>query len=201
MILTNEWTRSISEHVRAIEGRANIFVFDPSPSEVFREVASRGWFHDEEVFRWIWEHRQFVIRPDMRLFHRIAEHKRAKRPWHKRALEMLIGNQRLIELAELLKDSRFPSNRKRAEEFASRGYGYGRSSFYQLLKEFRWYVEEDPPTEPPPLNVIKQQVTVAEPAPRNETTSWIHPSLEERSRILPYPRPATTASPPSETVP
>jgi phage N-6-adenine-methyltransferase len=149
VLLTNKWD-TINEHIRAIESRAFIMVFDPTPEEVHFEVGRRGWFDDQEVYDFVWDHRGFVTRPDMRAYGRIAEQKQAGRPWHKRAVEMLIGNRRLQEIAKLLADRQFTSNKQRAKAFVERGYG-ARSVYYKLLREFRWYKSVDPNAEPPKL--------------------------------------------------
>ena len=149
VLLTNDW-ESVNEHIRAIEGRAFIVVFDPTPEELHIEVGRRGWFHDQEVYDFIWEHRRFITRPDLRGYRRIAEQKQAGRPWHKRALEMLIGNKRLQQIALLLDDPRFKSNNERAAAFVEQGLGV-RSTFFRLLQEFRWYNRVDPNAEPPKL--------------------------------------------------
>ena len=81
-----------------------------------------SWY-DQEVYDFIWQHRRFITRPDMRAYRRIAEQKRAGRPWHKRALEMLIGDKRLQEIAKLLADPQYTSNNQRAQAFVEQGYG------------------------------------------------------------------------------
>jgi hypothetical protein len=149
VLALNEW-ETVNEHVRAIEGRAFIVVFDPTPDELHHEVGRRGWFHDQEVYDFVWEHRRFITRPDMRAYRRIAEQKHAGRPWRKRALEMLIGDRRMQEIAKLLDDPRYESNNQRAAAFVEQGLG-ARSTFYQLLSDFRWYKAVSPDAEPPKL--------------------------------------------------
>lgn len=148
VILTNEW-ESINEHVRAIEGRAFSILFDPTPTEVHYEVGRRGWFHDQEVFDFVWEYRRLITKPDMRLYVKIAEQKRAGAPWRKRGLEMLIGDERMQRVAELLEDPTLTSNKQRAAEFVKRGYG-GRTTFYDCLKHFQHYqaAKEDTTASP-----------------------------------------------------
>jgi hypothetical protein len=154
VVLTNKWD-TINEHVRAIESRAFIIVFDPTPEELHFEVGRRGWFHDQEVYEFVWQHRGFVTRPDMRAYRRIAEQKQAGRPWRKRALEMLIGNRRLREIAKLLDDRQYTSNNQRAIAFVKQGYGV-RSVYYKMLQEFRWYQRVDPNAEPPRLTAVSE---------------------------------------------
>jgi hypothetical protein len=149
VLITNDWD-SVNEHIRAIEARAFIIVFDPTPEEVHFEVGRRGWFRDQEVYDFIWHYRRFISRPDMRAYQRIAEQKQAGRPWRKRALEMLIGDERLQQIAKLLYDPRFLSNKARAAEFVKRELGV-RSTFYRLLREFRFYKCVNPNTKPPKL--------------------------------------------------
>lgn len=137
VILTNSWD-SINEHVRAIEGRAFSIVFDPDPIEVHLEVGRRGWFHDQEVYDFVWENRQLITKPNMRLYVKIAEQKKAGRPWRKRGLEMIVGDDRLNKIAQLLIDKKYKNNTARCEEFQRLGWG-SRATFYNLLKEFRFY--------------------------------------------------------------
>jgi hypothetical protein len=156
VLLTNQW-QTIGEHVRAIESRACIIIFDPTPEEVHFEVGRRGWFYDQEIYDFVWEHRKFITRPDMRVYRRIAEQKQAGRPWHKRALEMLIGDQRMQAIAKLLDDPRFRSNNTRAEVFVAMGLG-SRSTFYLLLKEFLRYPAVSPHAEPPKLRAANARL-------------------------------------------
>ena len=131
LLLTNQWPKS-DEHIRAIESRACIFVFDPTPEELHFEVGRCGWFRDQEVYDFVWQYRRFITSPDMRVYRRIAEQKEAGRPWRKRGLGMLIGDRRLEEVAKLLDDPSFTSNNKRAKAFDKQGWG-SRSTFYALL--------------------------------------------------------------------
>jgi hypothetical protein len=148
ILLTNRW-EVINEHIRAIASRAFVIVFAPTAEEVHFEVGRRGWFHDQEIYDFIWQHRRFITRPDMRVYRRIAEQKQAGRPWHKRAVEMLIGDERMQQLAALLEDARYESNNQRAEAFVRQGLG-ARSTFYLLLSDFR-YQSASPDAEPPRL--------------------------------------------------
>jgi hypothetical protein len=149
VILTNEW-ESLNEHIRALEGRAYSIIFDPTPTEVHLEVGRRGWFHDQEVFDFVWEYRRLITKPDMRLYVKIAEQKRAGAPWRKRGLEMLIGDEQMQRIAQLLEDPNIPSNKQRAFEFEKRGYG-GRTTFYECLKHFRHYDAAKGDRSHPPL--------------------------------------------------
>jgi len=68
-----------------------------------QEVGRRGWF-EQEVFDFIWDHRHFITKPDMRLYKKIEEQKKAGAEWRKRGLEMFIGDERMRRVAELLED-------------------------------------------------------------------------------------------------
>lgn len=149
IILCNEWD-SVSEHVRAIEGRATTLVFDPSFMEVHRAVAE--WFTDEEVFDYIYEHRRLCTRPNMRLYVKALEQKRAGSPWRLRTLEMMVGDERLRQVAALLQDERYQSNSARCRAFVAAGYG-GSTTFYKLLAEFTNLV---PTADEQPVKLRKQ---------------------------------------------
>ncbi len=138
IILTNGW-ESISEHVRAIEGRAFSIHFDPTPTEVHLHVGK--WFTDQEVYDFVWQYRRFITKPNMRLYVKISEQRKAGAPWQKRGLEMLIGDSRLNALAEILLDAKYKNNNQRIKAFTESGYG-SRSTFYNMLNEFRFYTTE-----------------------------------------------------------
>jgi hypothetical protein len=171
IILTNKW-ESLDEHVRALEGRAYSIVFDPTPTEVHYEVGRRGWFHDQEVFDFVWEQRRLITKPDMRLYVKIAEQKKAGAPWRKRGLEMLIGDERMQKVAALLEDPSLTSNKQRAAAFVERGYG-GRTVFYDCLKYFSHYgaVKNDK-TPPPSLAELRSQESPAPPQKVDKPDGW-----------------------------
>lgn len=137
VILANEW-QSLNEHIRAIEGRSFSFRFEPDATEVHLEVARGGWFHDQEVYEFIWTYLPLITKPDLRYYVNIAQQKQAGADWRKRGLEMLIGDERMQRVAELLEDQALASNKRRAIEFVNRGYG-ARSTFYECLKHFENY--------------------------------------------------------------
>ena len=152
IILTNSWS-SLNEDIRAIEGRAVTILFDPSPEAVHAEVGK--WFHDQEVYNFVWENRGLITKPNMRLYIKIAQYKTAGRPWRKRGLEMMVGDARLMKIVDLLLDDSFGSNAERCEKFKQLGWG-GRSTFYNLLKEFRFYSEVTA-SENPPLLCVEEE--------------------------------------------
>jgi hypothetical protein len=149
IILTNDWHTS-SAHVRALEGRAMSIVFKPTPGEVHHEVGRRGWFKDQEVYDFVWANRKWITQPDMRLYTKIREQKKAGANWRKRGLQMLIGDERLQRVADLLSDPKLTSNVQRAKKFVELGYG-GRTLFYECLAEFQYYKEVNPNEAPPKL--------------------------------------------------
>jgi len=180
VILTNEW-ESANEHLRAVEGRAYSVEFDPSPAEVHFEVGRRGWFTDQEVFEFIWDHRQFITKPDMRLYVKIAEQKRAGAAWRKRGLEMLIGDERMRRVAELLQDSRLSSNKQRAAVFVERGYG-GRTAFYDCLNSFQKYqkANDDQPC-PSLMELRKSEADVSSVLAVDARSSGVFELLDQES--------------------
>lgn len=162
VILTNEW-KSINEHVRAIEGRFFSIRFEPDATEVHLEIARGGWFYDQEVYDFIWSYLPLITKPDMRYYVKIAEQKQAGAHWRKRGLEMLIGDERMQRVAELLEDQALSSNKQRAIEFVSRGYG-ARSTFYECLKHFENYRTQK-------LDQCPQLVLKQPPQPENLSAS------------------------------
>lgn len=150
VILANDWDDA-SPHMKALGSRAQVIIFDPSPAEVHLEIARGGWFHDNEVYEYVWARRRLITRPDMRLYKKLQEQKNAGAPWKKRGLELLIGDARLQKVAELLQDKTLTSNKQRCDAFMKLGLG-GRTLFYELLSEFRFYkIEDDENIVPPKL--------------------------------------------------
>lgn len=183
VILTNEW-ESLNEHIRALEGRAYSILFEPTPTEVHLEVGRRGWFHDQEVFDFVWEYRRLITKPDMRLYVKIAEQKRAGAPWRKRGLEMLIEDRQMQRIARLLEDPNIPSNKQRAVEFERRGYG-GRTTYYEYLKHFRHYhAAKSDRSQPPLLEELRLSINAPKdtsPAATNFLQESYSPSKENNS--------------------
>lgn len=154
IILANDWHTS-SPHVRALEGRAMSILFKPTPTEVHFEVGRRGWFKDQEVYDFVWENRKWITTPDMRVYKKIEEQKKAGANWKKRGLQMLIGDDKLQRVADLLADPSLTSNKARSAKFVELGYG-GRTLFYDCLKEFEYYKKVDETAEPPKLHKLKR---------------------------------------------
>lgn len=154
ILLTNRW-ESLNEHIRALEGRAFTVIFDPPPEEVHADVARGGWFHDQEVYEFVWRHRSLITRPNLRLYGKIAEQKQAGRPWRKRGLEMLAGDRHRVVMAQLLSDGRYSTNKERAEAFTAMRLG-GRTRFYEFLKEFERYRRDLAETKCPRLPTVSR---------------------------------------------
>ena len=158
VILTNSWA-SLNEHVKAIEGRAFTIQFDPPPEAVHPEVGK--WFKNQEVYDFVWENRGLITKPNMRLYVKIAEQMAADRPWRKRGLEMIVGDGRLLKIADLLTDKSFANNTERCKRFEQLNWG-SRSTFYNLLKEVRFYNAVDPSANPPLLNPSKDVISFSQ---------------------------------------
>ena len=148
IVLTNSW-ESTSEHIRAIEGRFFSLVFRPTPTEVHYEVGRRGWFTDQEVYDFVWEHRGAITMPDMRLYTKLVEQKKAGANWRERGMRMILGSDKMREVYKLLVDESLPSTLAKCRKFVELGLG-GRTQFYELYRQFNYYTAADP-TQPPPL--------------------------------------------------
>ena len=96
------------------------------------------WFWDQDVYDFVWENLRLITKPNMRLYVKIAEQKKAGRPWQKRGLEMIVGDGRLLKIGTLLADKNYRNNTERCKKFVELGWG-SRSTFYNMLKEFRFY--------------------------------------------------------------
>ena len=74
-----------------------------------------------------------IAKPNMRLYTKALEQKKAGADWRKRTLEMMEGNTKMKEVLRLLIDERYTSNVQRCAAFIAAGYG-SRSTFYEYLK-------------------------------------------------------------------
>lgn len=137
LLIVNEW-KTLGEDVRALESRGACLMFHPSPIEVHLEVHRGGWFKDQEVYDFMYQHLAQVVKPSLRHYVAASEQRRANRPWQKRLIEWIIGDERLQQIAQLLADPRFKSETARAKEYERRGWGSDRN-YWRLRKEFQWY--------------------------------------------------------------
>lgn len=87
-IIDNAWN-TINEHIAALEDRSRLFLFDPSPAEIHKEMYNQDWFHDEEVYGFIGDNLCFLPELTVRSYVKAAEAKQAGEDWR----EYLLKNQ------------------------------------------------------------------------------------------------------------
>lgn len=162
VIIANDW-ESVGKHIQALESRAYMVHFAPTMQEIHHQVAKGGWFKDQEIYDWIWEHRYLMDELDMRLYAKLLEQKQAGADWKSRGLQMFIGNDRTRQVIELLEDPALTTNNQRSKRFMDLGYG-ARSTFYECLKHLKHYNEKDDTTKSPNL----ADYPAAEPDPEPE---------------------------------
>ena len=132
-LIVNEW-RTVNANVQAIEDRAIIVHFTPSPGEVHAKV--REWFDDEEVCRFIEEHLPFITRPSMRHYVKGKQLRKANPDrWREQLLTIMGLDEKVRAIQSLLTAPQFSSDAERVAAFEANGYG-SRATYYRWKKRF-----------------------------------------------------------------
>lgn len=128
-VIDNAWNTQ-NEHIAALEDRSRLFLFDPTPEEVHREMDRQDWFADDEIYRFVGDNLVFLKNLSARLYVKASEAKRAGEDWrayilgqHVKVPEMTVI---LIEYDPAFRDR--PVEDK-AQEFIRRT-GLSRSSYF-----------------------------------------------------------------------
>ncbi len=136
-LIANRWN-SRDAIFHALESRAEFSYFDPDWSEVYREVG--GWFWDEEIYDYVWERLGDLKEPDMRLFVKAHNRKRAglsTMNWRK-LIDDYLDDALGLEVRRLMDDPSFKSNTDRAQAFTERTKA-NRATFYRRLAQIKRY--------------------------------------------------------------
>ena len=128
-LITNLW-KTINAHVAAIEDRAHVLSFEPTPSEVHLRVAT--WFWDQEIFDFVGEHLGLIRQPSMREYLLACDRKRIDLPWRQYLLGRWLSGKQLL-VAQLRADHGFATEADRVAAFVTRGGGC-RATYYNILK-------------------------------------------------------------------
>jgi len=129
ILIANEW-RTVNPNVRALEDRAIILHFDPSNTEVHRQVAT--WFRDDEVYGFLASILPSIKSLSMRHYWKASQLRRAGLDnWREIFLKMVIPDPRLAYVAELLHEPGINSERERAERFIQ-VTGYSRATYFRI---------------------------------------------------------------------
>jgi len=138
VIIANEW-KTLDKNVAAVQDRGHIIRFEPSASEVHREV--RCWFSDDEIYEWFGQHLSLVVKPSMRQYVRAAELKAAGLDWRSMLLqETLPATTSLV--AKLKSDGRLSTESERVQEFVRLGGGC-RATYFNHAKRLRGQMRPD----------------------------------------------------------
>jgi len=130
-LIANRW-ESVNDNVRAIEDRAVIIHFDPTPIEVHQKVAS--WFGDQEVYDFLQDHLHLIPQPSMRHYLKGAQLRNAGRAdWKDNLLEMCSIDDKARAVVALMVDDNYDGENARAEEFTRRGFG-SRDTYFARKK-------------------------------------------------------------------
>ena len=130
-MIANKW-ETINENVRAIEDRAIIVHFDPSPLEVHQKVAS--WFDDQVVYDFIQDHLHMIAEPSMRHYKKGSQLRRAGRSdWQERLLEICGVDAKARAVVALMMDPDIGGENRRAAAFEERGFG-NRDTYFSRKK-------------------------------------------------------------------
>jgi hypothetical protein len=158
-LIANHWS-SHDPMCRALESRAEFVYFDPDWSEVYREVGK--WFWDQEIYDYVWERLDVLREPDVRLFVKAYNRKKAKLPkldWRK-LVDAHVDDGLGLAVRRLMDDPSFSSNKARAAAF-NEETGADRATFYRRLRQIRRYR----PTAKPPRIVLGRAAPPDEPRP------------------------------------
>lgn len=94
-IIDNGWNVQ-NEHIAAIEDRGRLFLFDPPPSEVHKEMANQTWFTDQEVYDFIGDNLTLFSDLSARTYVKAGEAKEAGEDWRKYVLKKCCNEDDLI---------------------------------------------------------------------------------------------------------
>jgi len=141
LIISNEW-KTLNAHVAAVEDRAHVILFEPTPLEV--HTRTRSWFWDQQIFDFVARHLHLISQPSMRDYWKAWELKRADLDWHTYLLQRWGLSDRMLLVARLKADPRYSSENERVQAFIAKT-GCCRATYFNLAKKMR------PRILPPPL--------------------------------------------------
>ena len=129
-IIANDWQR-LNVDIGAVEDRGHRIHFEPSSSEVHRQVAS--WFWDQDVFDFISENLALIGEPSFRHYIMAAELKQAKLDWKQFVLARCLSGKLLV-VAQLKAVDQFASEEDRVRAFVEGGHGC-RATYFNIAKK------------------------------------------------------------------
>lgn len=139
-LIANQW-ETANVNVRAIQDRAIVLHFDPSPLEVHRQVGL--WFRDREVYEFIGSNLHLIAKPSMRLYVKASQLRQAgSSRWKDDVLTMAGVDDKTRIIAELLADTTLTEN-ERAKTFEERT-GCARSTYFERKRKLPPQITVDP---------------------------------------------------------
>ena len=138
-LISNDWN-ALDRNIGALHDRGVVLLFQPSATEVHRELAGAGWFAEEEVFEFVGQHLYLVAEPSFRFYKTAAAHKRAGLDWRDLTLRGIesAADPKLLLLARILADNTYdamPSpEQARVRAFGKLGGG-SKATYYRCREE------------------------------------------------------------------
>lgn len=128
-IIANDW-KSSNADVAALEDRAHVIVFEPTPLAVHLEAAN--WFWDQQIFDYIGRHLHLVEQHSLRAYRRAWEGKQAGLDWRQLALAGLLSERARL-VARLKADPRYATEQERVQAFQAADGGC-RATYFNCAK-------------------------------------------------------------------
>jgi hypothetical protein len=128
-VIDNAWNTQ-NEHIAALEDRARLFLFDPPPAEVHKEMGQQNWFGVNEIYQFVGDSLCFFTDLSARSYVKAAEAKVAGEDWRAYLLRACIDKADMnIILLEYEAAWRDRSVEEKAEEFQRR-VGMCRATYF-----------------------------------------------------------------------
>lgn len=131
-LIANDW-RTLNADVAALEDRAHIVVFEPSPIEVHRQAATFFW--DQEVFDFVAANLHLTDRHSLRTYILAFERKTAGLDWKTAVLSRCLDGTALL-VARLRCDATYQTEEERVRAFVESGGGC-RATYFNYARKLR----------------------------------------------------------------
>jgi len=180
LIIANDW-KTLNRNVAAVEDRALMIRFVPSPREVHEQAGT--WFEDAEVYEWFGTRVDRMKRSNsFRNYLKASTLRMCGLPWR----DMLDDDgtpPREAIVNELLRDESFETMEDRAKAFTSRGGG-SRTTFFKYCRKLEADREAAalmPRRKPGRPRKEKVEVAPVEKEPRVDRRAIVEAILDDES--------------------
>ena len=143
-VIANRWTPH-----GALQSRAMLVHFDPSPREIHLQVGT--FFIDQDVFDWIGSVLHLVKGLDVRMYNKARQMKLAKLDWKKWLLETYCHDAATHIVQEIEADTELRTRKEREDRFRERTH-QSRATYHRIVKRLREKGQLTPLT---PMNLPK----------------------------------------------